>query len=102
MHIVEVDEHLDYKKFWEGRESTADAGHAWWELTQGLADTYPCEPCKPGAQAFSHGAHDAISILVHDRLPKTPEHFEALVMIVEEAKHKLEHMKAKTKHEVEE
>lgn len=101
MHIVEVEEHLDYERFWKGRESTTDAGHAFWEITQGLADSYPCPSCKPGAQALTHGGHDAISILLgKPGAPFTPKHFEDLVSMVEQANHKYQHMKGR-KHTVE-
>lgn len=100
MHIVEVDEHLDYGRFWQGRESTTEAGHAYWEITQGLADSYPCPPCKEGAQALAHGGHDAISIILGKKgAPFTPKHFENFLEIAHQAEHKYRHMKAK--HEVE-
>lgn len=86
MHIIEKDEHLDYSRFWTGKESTADAGHAWWEITQGLADSYPCRPCKPGAQALAYGGHDAISLLLNKPgAPRTPEHFVSLKKLVDAA-----------------
>lgn len=88
-HIVETkDEKLDYKKFWtfppEVKDITKAAGNRFWEITQGLADEYPCPPCKPGAQALTHGGHDVVNLLL-GRKVRTPQHFEMLHDMVEEA-----------------
>lgn len=87
MRIQEVDEHLDYPRFWQGREDTAGAGHAFWQTVEGLADTYPCMACKPVAQALVHGGHDTINILL-GKGAYTPKQFETLHEIVEDAWHK--------------
>jgi len=86
MHVQEVDGHLDYAAFWKGREDTKSAGRAWWELFQGLADTYPCPPCKPGARAVAYGYEDVISIHI-GKAVKHPEQLEALFKIVSSAWH---------------
>lgn len=97
MHIVEVDERLDYGRFWKGRESTTEAGHAFWEIAQGLADSYPCPPCKPVAQALIHGGHDVVNLHLGKPV-HTPDHLERLFQIIHEAEHKYEHTK---RHKVE-
>lgn len=87
MHIVETEEHLDFQRFWEGREDTKSAGRAFWEMFEGLADSYPCAPCKAGAQALAHGGHDVINVHLGKKVV-TPEHFENLYQMVNSAYHK--------------
>lgn len=84
LHIVEVNEHLDYSRFWKGREDTKGAGNAFWDMIEGLADSYPCPPCKPGAQALAHGGHDTVNLLLGKR-SQTPKQFEMLYAMVNEA-----------------
>lgn len=66
MHIVEVDEHLDYGKFYEFPETEKDitkaAGRRTWEILHGLAENYPCPPCKPVFQTLMSGAHDVVNV----------------------------------------
>ncbi len=81
MHIREVDEHLDYHQYWhfppEVHDITVAAGHRFWQDAEGMADHYPCPPCKPGAQAFTHGAHDVINLFLGKPV-RTPQHYERL------------------------
>lgn len=88
MHIKEVDEHLDYSAYWtfppQVHDITKAAGNRFWGDLEGMADHYPCGPCKPGAQAIAHGSHDVINLLLGKKV-QTPEHFERLVGMVHEA-----------------
>lgn len=83
MHIVEVDEHLDYKKYWtfppDVHDITLAAGRRMWREWQGMADSYPCPPCKPGAQAIAYGSETMIGLLIGKKnAPKYPAKFEEL------------------------
>ena len=64
MHIKEVDEHLDYDTFYANRQDTISkaAGNATWELRHGLADHYPCAPCKPVAVLQASFDHDEVNV----------------------------------------
>jgi hypothetical protein len=100
VHIVEVDEHLDYKRFWEGREHTKAAGRAFWEVIEGLADSYPCATCKRGAQALAHGGHDVVNIHL-GKAVQTPTQLKDLYEMVASAWHKYEKHGAGKTHRVE-
>lgn len=83
MHIVEKDEHLDYAKYWtfppEVHDITVAAGRRFWHEIQGMADHYPCAPCKPGAQAIAYGSETMIGILIGKKnAPKFPKYYEEL------------------------
>lgn len=85
MHIVETEgETLDYQRFYdfpEGTDITKAAGHRTWELLHGLADNYPCPPCKKPFQILMSGAHDVVNLHlgkpVHN--PKAFDEFIELV-----------------------
>lgn len=87
-HIEEVDEHLDYEKFYQTRNDTVSAGRATWEMWQGMADHYPCGTCKPFAQALTYGGEDIVRLMT-DRRPKHPQQLMTLIRAVEEAKRKI-------------
>lgn len=98
---MEVNEKLDYKRFYEFPPEVTDitkaAGQRTWELLHGLADNYPCPPCKPVFQTLMSGAHDVVNIhlgkKVYDR-----KRFEQFVDLVNEAAHQTGHKHAE--HEV--
>ena len=54
------------------------------QLLHGLADNYPCPPCKPVFQTLMSGAHDVVNVElgkgVHD-----PKRFKEFVELVNEA-----------------
>lgn len=88
MHIKEVDEQLDYPTFYTfpaGVDNiTKAAGNRTWQLLHGLADNYPCPPCKPVFQTLMSGAHDVVNVElgkgVHDQ-----KRFKEFVELVNEA-----------------
>ena len=89
MHIKEVDEHLDYHAYWHIPDDVTDvtkfAGNRMWPDIEGIADHYPCPPCKPGAQALTHGGHDVVNILLGKQV-HTPQHFKYLMEMTHEPK----------------
>ena len=91
MHIKEVNEHLDYGAYWTFppgvHDITKAAGNRFWRDIEGMADSYPCSPCKPGAQALTHGGHDVINVLLGRRV-QTPQHYRRLIQMVHEAEKK--------------
>ncbi len=84
-HIKEINERLDYATFWAHGHSLKEWGPMGWEIFQGLADTFPCGTCRPGAQALTHGGHDVINLFQHKRV-RTPQHLERLFDMVDQAK----------------
>lgn len=85
-HIKEVNEQLDYDAFYEHRQDTTSAGRATWQLWQGMADHYPCPPCKRGAQALAYGGQDTVGILLEKKgYPRHPDNFNDLVSMVNQA-----------------
>ena len=83
---------LDPRSYWtfppEVHDITAAAGQKFWGDFEALADDYPCEPCKRGAQAITHGGHDMINILL-GKPAKTPKHLADLIEMTDEVKRRL-------------
>lgn len=93
-HIQEtVTEELDYDRFYQFPDQVTDitkaAGQRTWQLLHGLADHYPCPPCKPVFQTLASGIHDVVNVHlgkpVHD-----PRRFKAFVDLVKEAETSLQ------------
>lgn len=92
MHIVEVDEHLDYFTFMN-KGLPDDAGHGEytkalgnrvWDLWHGTADNYGCHACKADAQIFISGIHDTKNIELGKGV-YDPKRFEQFVKKVNSA-----------------
>ena len=70
-HIAEVDEHLDYEKFFNyGMPKEGLSNEEWrklignrtWALMHGLIDHYPCEQCAEGGRVLVSGIHDMVNL----------------------------------------
>jgi hypothetical protein len=77
-HIVEKDEHIDWKIFYEFNvpEGISDAewrkiiGNRAWSVMHGVVDNFPCETCRDGGQVLVSGIHDMVNLTtdksIHD------------------------------------
>ena len=93
MHLKETaNDMIDAKSYWtfppEVHDITKAAGNRFWGDVEALADSYPCGPCRPGAQAIAHGGHDMINVLL-GKPPKTPKHLADLIEMTDEVKRRL-------------
>ena len=70
-HIAEVDEHLDYEKFFNyGMPKEGLSNDEWrrlignrtWALLHGIIDHYPCEQCAEGGRTLISGIHDMVNL----------------------------------------
>ena len=93
MHLKETpDDMIDVKSYWtfkpEVENITKAAGNRFWGDFENLADSYPCAPCKRGAQAIAHGGHDLINVLL-GKPPQTPKQLADLLEMSDEVKRRL-------------
>ncbi len=93
MHLKETpDDRIDARAYWtfppEVHDITKAAGDRWWNDVQNTADSYPCLPCRPGAQAIAHGGHDLINVLLGKPVV-TPKHLANLIEMTDEVKRRL-------------
>ena len=86
-HVAEKDEALDYDRFYTFPATTHDltraAGRRTWQLLHGLADHYPCPPCKGIFQTLVSGIHDMVNVHL-DKPVHNPRRFEEFLGMVHE------------------
>ena len=88
-HIVEVDEHLDYQKFYANHQDVQSAGRITWPLLQGLADNYPCPTCQRFFRALAYGGEDVVRLSTGRPVRNDPHYVVDLVNAIEQVKPKV-------------